>query len=93
MYFLPTLLQFEIQKILLGTMNCIKLHLLLYPLENTQLFNRAHIFKIINTLYKISSIIKFYDICRYDMYLVGKYIITFSKYQSVIILFRAVCVI
>jgi len=53
-------------------MNRIKLHLLLYPLENTQLFNQAHIFKIINILYKISSIIKFYDICRYDMYLVRK---------------------
>jgi len=72
MYFLQTLLQFEIQKILLGTMNRIKLHLLLYPLKNTQLFNQAQIFKIINTLYKISSIIKFYDICRYDMYLVEK---------------------
>ena len=35
-------------------MNCIKLHLLLYPLENTHLFNQAHIFKIINTLYKIN---------------------------------------
>jgi len=54
MYFLPTLLQFEIQNFLLGTMNCIKLHLLLYSLENRQLFNQAHIFKIINSLYKIS---------------------------------------
>jgi len=93
MYFLTTLFQFEIQKILLGTTNCVKLHLLLYPLDNTQLFNQAHIFKIINTLYKIFSIIKsmiYADmICNW----LEKHIITFSKYQSVIILFRAVRVI
>jgi len=74
-------------------MNCIKLHLLLYPLKNTELFNQANIFKIINILYKISSIIKFYDTCRYDSIWLEKYIITFSKYQSVIILFGVVLVI